>query len=404
EQATYHEWLNSNYDSEHHNFTCQGCHIERIPDAVIISANYQFLTNKFPFGKHTLAGANVTMLKMMRKHREELGIQASAEHFDSTIAETLRMLQNRTLDMQLLPGKLTGDSAHFQLLLFNKAGHKFPSGYPARRAWVEFEVKDQMGNVLLHSGRMNPDFSLPDEDPNFEPHHQVIDRSGQVQIYELVPGDVDGIFTNVLERAHTALKDNRLVPQGFLRSDPVYDTVRIVGHALSDPDFNFSSTGKEGSATDVIHFRVAKGSYKGYLKVSARVWYQSLPPKWVLPMFAWSSPEIDAFKGMFESADRNPVLVAEQVMDSVYVSPTSTAQPDWEGAVRVSPSLSADGRTVVSVSPPLRLLRVQAWDAAGRLVADQSSPEVWLPRKPGVYFIAVHTDAGRAVRKVMVGG
>ena len=152
----------------------------------------------------------------------------------------------------------------------------------------------------------------------------------------------------------------------------------------------------------MLHFRVAKNGYKGYLTVSARVWYQSLPPKWMMPMFAWSSPEIDAFKAMFDAADRSPVLVAEQVLDSVYVSPTATRNLGNEDWVKISPTLSADGHVTVGISPQIRLLRVQAWDASGRLVLSQTSPDLWLPRRAGVYVVVVETSAGRAVRKVVV--
>jgi len=402
EQATYHEWLNSRYDADKDNVTCQACHLPQIPDAVVISANYQFLTNKFPFGVHDMAGANVTMLKLMRDHRDALGITAKAEHFDSTIAATLRMLQHQTLDMKLETASVAGDSVQFRLLLRNRAGHKFPSGYPARRAWVEFEVKDQTGQTVFHSGRSNPDHSLPDEDANFEPHYDLIDRPDQVQIYELVPGDVAGNFTNVLERGHIGLKDNRLVPQGFLLSDPAYDTTRILGTALQDPNFNRATDGTEGSGSDLLHFRVAKNGYKGYLTVTARVWYQSLPPKWVLPMFAWSSPEIDAFKAMFDGADRSPVLVAEQMLDSVYVLPTATRHLSSEVWAKISPTLTDDGHVRIAVSPQTELLRVQVWDAAGRPVLTQISPDLWLPRRAGVYVVLVETSGGRVVEKVVV--
>jgi hypothetical protein len=101
EQATYHEWLNSRYDAEKDNITCQSCHMPRIDDAVVISANYQFLAPKYPFGLHDMAGANVTMLQLMKNNRQSLGIDAEAVHFDSTIAATLRMLQQKTLDLDL---------------------------------------------------------------------------------------------------------------------------------------------------------------------------------------------------------------------------------------------------------------------------------------------------------------
>lgn len=396
EQATYHEWLNSRYDEEHDNVSCQSCHMPRIADAVVISANYQFLTNKFPYALHELAGANVTMLKLMKENRAALDIPAEAEHFDSTIAATLRMLQHKTLDLTLETGVLHGDSAHFRVKLRNKAGHKFPSGYPSRRAWIEFEAKDQNGNTMFHSGEMSPDFSLPDEDSNFEPHHNTINDPDHVHIYELVPGDVNGSFTNVLERCHAALKDNRLVPQGFSLTDPAYDTTLIVGAALDDPDFNLD----DGS--DVVHYSLTNDGYTGFLTVTARVWYQSLPPKWMTPMFAFSSPEIDSFRVMFDAADRAPVLVAEQVLDSVFVSPVAVKNVENEGFVKIFPTLSRDGKVTIQAAPEVHIQRVQAWDAAGKLVWDRTNGgAIRLPNRRGTYFVAVMTEKGRVVEKVV---
>ena len=395
EQATYHEWLNSRYDDEHDNISCQGCHLPQIQDEIIISGNYQFLTPKFPFGLHELAGANVHMLKLMKDHRDVLGIAAEPEHFDSTIAATLRMLQQKTIDLSLETGVLHGDSASFKVKLVNKAGHKFPSGYPSRRAWIEFLVKDQSGAVVFHSGAVNPDFSLADEDANFEPHYNTINDPAQVQIYELVPGDVNGSFTNVLERGHAALKDNRLVPQGFSPDDPTYDTTRVIG-VFADPDFDLNG------GSDAVHYSIPLNGYAGVLNVTARVWYQSLPPKWMAPMFAYSSPEIDSFKAMFDAADRSPVLIAERALDSVFVSPVGAQNIDKEIFVNIFPTLSRDGRVWVRLSPGVQMLRVQAWDISGKPVWDKPGGDlVRLSERRGTYFISVTTDRGRAVEKVV---
>lgn len=404
EQATYHEWLNSRYDEQHDNITCQGCHMQQIADPVVISANYQFLFAKFPFGLHELAGANVTMLKLLRDNRDKLGIEAEAIHFDSTIAATLRMLQHNTLDLKLQAGDVTGDSINFSLRLLNKAGHKFPSGYPSRRAWVEFEVKNEAGQTIFHSGKPNADYSLPDEDPNFEPHYNIISSPSQVQIYEMVPGDVWGTFTNVLERGFTAIKDNRLTPQGFRQDDPVYDTTTIVNIG-QDPDFNRFMDGSEGSGADILHFRIPNDGYTGKLSVSARVWYQSLPPKWMAPIFAFSSPEIDTFRTMFDAADHSPTLVAEAFLDSVFVSPVSIKNVDNEGFVRIFPSFSTDGRVQVQPTGNLQVSRVRAWNSAGQLVWDKpfgkGNEPIQLPRLSGVYFVSAETSRGRIVEKVL---
>lgn len=402
EQATYHEWLNSRYDEAHDNITCQGCHIPQLLDEVIISGNYQFLTPKYPFGLHELAGANVTMLKLLKENRDLLGITAKPEHFDSTIAATTRMLQNKTLDMTLETGVLNGDSANFTVTLLNKAGHKFPSGYPSRRAWIEFEVKNQAGETVFHSGRMNPDYSLTDEKPNVEPHYQYISDPAQVQIYEMVPGDVNGSFTNVLERCKLAIKDNRLAPQGFTLSDAVYDTTQIIGTALSDPDFNKMPDGTEGTGADVVHYRIANNGYTGSLTITARVWYQSLPPKWMNPIFEWSAPEIDAFKAMYDAADLSPILIAERVLDNIFVSPVGTINVDNKGLVKIHPTLSPDGQVFVTPIGGVSLKRIRIWNASGKMVWDGGPDQaVQLPQQPGIYYVWIETNRGNVMNKVL---
>ncbi len=401
EQATYHEWLNSRYDEDHDNVSCQSCHVPKLQDEIIISANYQFLTPKFPFFLHEMAGANVSMLQLMRDHRVQLGINAQPVHFDSTIAATLRMLQHKSLDLDLQPGVLTGDSIHFDLRLANKAGHKFPSGYPSRRAWVELVVTDETGTVIFHSGRMNPDGSLPDENTNFEPHYNLINRPDQVQIYELVPGDVNGLFSNVLERGHNALKDNRLVPQGFSWTDPAYDTTQVVGVA-NDPDFNrMAISGEEGSGTDLLHFSIPNPGFQGFLQVTARVWYQSLPPKWMAPMFAYSSPEIDSFKVMLANSDNAPILVAEKRLDSLFVSPVSSKNLVDKNSVSIAPAITHDGHVIITMSEQVQLLQVRVFDSGGKLCSQQYATEVVLPDQHGIYFVVIVTNRGRFSHKVV---
>jgi Cytochrome c554 and c-prime len=404
EQATYHEWLNSRYDKEHDNITCQGCHIPSLQDEIIISANYQFLTPKYPFGVHELTGANVSMLKLMKEHRESLGISASDVHFDSTIASTLRMLQQKSIDLSIETGKLSGDTAEFRVKLHNKAGHKFPSGYPARRAWIEVEIVDAAGNVRLHSGKANADFSLHGEDANVESHHQIINQNGQVQIYELVPGDVNGNFTNLLERGHIGLKDNRLAPEGFRLDDPAYDTTQVIG-INGDPDFNRDSDGSEGNGSDIVHYHIPINGYNGDVSIKVRVWYQSLPLKWMAPMFAYSSPEIDLFKSMFDAADLSPVLVAEKTLENVTLSSVGLQSALLSEEIKVWPSLLLQGDHLnIEASKGINLQRIEVWNAAGQLLLQSSPiPSLKLPAAKGIYIVVLHSSRGKAVRKVVRG-
>ncbi|MFN4080683.1 MAG: T9SS type A sorting domain-containing protein [Saprospiraceae bacterium] len=407
EQATYHEWLNSRYETSRDNLSCQSCHLPQIPDGVVLSSGYQLLVPRSPIGLHQMAGANATMLRLMRSNIQPLGINALPEHFDSTLSATLRMLREKTLDLSLDPRQTTGDTAKVAIRLLNKAGHKFPSGYPARRAWVEIVVRNEAGQTVLHSGDMNADYTLKDEDPHFEPHHRVIDRPDKVQIYELVTGDVNGQFTTVLERAHVALKDNRLPPQGFSKSHPAYDTTRIAGGALYDPDFNVSESGAEGSGADILWLHVPIDGYKGKLAIKVRVWYQSMPPKWLAPMFAFNSPEILSFKSMWDEADQSPTLVAEAEAE-VSVSPVSAPVPSPASlALSLAPNPSSDGSVTLSVAGGARLLAAEIWDARGVLVYRRewsavSEARLDQPLRSGVYYLRAQTSLGAVTRKFVV--
>ena len=82
---------------------------------------------------------------------------------------------------------------------------------------------------------LQPDYNLVNENPFYEPHHNIINDSSQVQVYEMVMADVNGNRTTILERAATALKDNRIPPAGFTSTYASYNTVAIVGDASTDP-------------------------------------------------------------------------------------------------------------------------------------------------------------------------
>src|SRR5207249_9275614 len=103
---------------------------------------------------------------------------------------------------------------------------------------VQFVIMDANGDTVFQSGIFDGTFEVKNIDDVFEPHYNVINQSSQIQIYEMVMGDVNGNFTSLLERADTFLKDNRIPPQGFVSTFPSYDTTKIVGDALNDPDFN----------------------------------------------------------------------------------------------------------------------------------------------------------------------
>lgn len=409
EQATYHEWLNSTFnpdqDPEGGGVTCQGCHMPRINDPMVISGLYDFLEaeeyRRSPYGKHDLVGGNSFMLKLLKENRAELMLTANATHFDSTIARTNRQLQNQTLLLQNTVVGRTADTAFIEVKLTNLAGHKFPSGYPARRAFVELVVEDALGDTLFRSGGWDETYEVDGHDAVWEPHHDVITAEGQAQIYEMVMGDVNGDKTTVLERASAPLKDNRLAPLGFTMAHVSYDTTLIVGVPGSDVDFNRNDGGVEGSGTDKVHYHVAMNGHTGPITVRSRVWYQSAPPRWMEEMFAHSTPEIDSFRDMYAQADGTPVLIKEH--EVVDLSTAVDGLPEL--GVRVFPNPVNDGQLRID-GLDRRTQLVEVFDARGGLVARQAGGQgprwvVQLPPTAGTYFVVVHAVGRRFIERVV---
>lgn len=402
EQATYHEWKNSVYSTNGTN--CNTCHMPRIEGPVILAAEYAFLNGQTPFGLHHLAGANVHMLELMKANREVLGIPATAAQFDSTIARTKALLSERTLEVDVDLDDRTADTAYFAVRLTNRAGHRFPSGFPSRRAFIRFVVQDAAGDTLFVSGAFDGTHEVAGHDPVLEPHHDVIRDAQQVQIYELVMGDVNGDPTTVLDRAKSALKDNRLVPLGFSTAHPSYDTTRIAGDALTDPDFNRTLLNEEGSGTDVVHYHVPLNGIPSALRARAEVFYQSMPPAWNAEMFAFQTERIDAFRSMLEASDGRPRLVAA---DSMALGPLGIPLHRDDRMVLL-PNPTGDGVVELLHDEGDRVDLVSAHDARGREVgiARERRPNGWritLPDRAGVYILRLvingRTVLHRAVRQ-----
>lgn len=399
EQATYHEWLNSDFSASSGGTTCQGCHIPRIDTEVVIAAYYQLLSGRTPFGKHELVGGNTFMLKLMKTHREALDIRATEEHFDSTITRTLRNLQQMSVLMNLEHETTVNDTAYFSVRLQNLTGHKFPSGYPSRRAYMEFVVTNQHNDTIFRSGSLDANHYLPEEDATYEPHYNVINSEQQVQIYEMVMGDVNGNITTILERAYEPLKDNRLAPKGFTTNHSVYDTTLIAGNALQDVDFNFE--GFEGSGSDVIHYHIPLNGSTDSLFATARMYYQAVPKKWVEEMFATSTPQIETFEAMFNTADHTPVLVAS---DSVAMS-VSTGIANASSSINLQLYPNPSNGTVWLKGQQLGAIQqIDVYGVGGKLAASFDSYPVngfQLPEKAGVYLVRIRTQDAEKVFRVL---
>ncbi len=403
EQATYHEWLNSRYGEDQENISCQQCHMPPLEEPVVIAADYLGLDPRSPFYQHEFVGGNVFMLRLLRDFADSLGVIAGPEQFDETIDKTLYQLEHKTLTADLSYVASVLDTALFSVKLHNLAGHKFPSGYPSRRAVVEFWVVSEEGDTLFHSGEMDEQYAVSDEGQPFEPHHNTISSEDEVQIYELVMGDVNSNITTILERAYEPLKDNRLVPEGFLNTHYTYDTVQLAGAVLDDLDFNRDDLGEEGSGTDRILYKVPTGGYTGFVEAGVKVHYQAIPPKFLTGLFADETPEIQRFAEMYAQSDFEPVVVASDFLPEVYVESVGLAETDLPfGKLEVFPNPARGGQIHLKLPEAKGPFRLRLYDTRGAILQESTIPPpaagmdyaLPFPYPAGVYILALRAESG----------
>ncbi|HNP49445.1 MAG TPA: T9SS type A sorting domain-containing protein, partial [Bacteroidia bacterium] len=295
------------------------------------------------------------------------------------------------------------DTGYFRVRLQNKVGHKFPSGYPARRSVLQFVIQDAIGDTIFKSGIFDAEGRVVGETPAFEPHHDFISQSDIPQIYELVMGDVNGNFTSVLERAAIQLKDNRLPPAGFTTQHSAYDTVQISADALADPDFNKTGI-VEGSGADEVHYHVPMQQVNGAVKVTARLYYQSVPPKWLDEMFQLNSAEIDSFRIMYQAADKTPVTVQQ---DSLNLVITGNYQVNISAGITVYPTVSTDGKFSIKAGKGTAIVQVEMFDLSGKKVLNlvpSFNGSEWVfnyQGNAGAYLVRVLTNNGIFTRKIL---
>ena len=378
---------------------CQGCHFPRIDDEVVISANYVFLPGRSPYGLHYMVGGNSFMLELMQQNISELGITATEEQFDPVINRTLDALQNESAVLEMVDQGIEDDTAYFEVTVINNTGHRFPSGYPARRAYIEVVATAADGSTLWQSGVMGADYEISGQNEDWEPHYQTITEQDQVQIYEMVLGDVNGDVTTVLERANVSIKDNRLAPLGFSTSHPSYDTTLVVGEALLDLDWNHDELGTEGTGGDKLYYHIPLDGYAGEFTVQARLMYQSTPPKWMEEMFSFETEEIELFEEMYWDVGPDAVEVDIESITQTVVGVDETAV-----YTSLYPNPTADGRIVVQHGGQ-QDIQIEVFTAGGQWVqtwrGNGQQTELQLPNAAGAYLVVVRSSAGTWTDRVL---
>lgn len=299
EQMPYQEWRHSEYRETR---SCQSCHMpvieEEIPLAQILGQP------RAGVSRHTFLGGNFFMMRVLNRYRGELGVRATPTEMLNAISRTERHLKEDTARVSIAAAQRSGQQLQIDVDVENLAGHKFPTAYPSRRAWIQLTVKDAQGRAVFESGAWTPDGRITgnanDADPSqFESHYAEISSADQVQIYESVMGDPAGRLTTGLLTASQYLKDNRLLPRGFDKRTASSD-VATHGGATGDADF-------EGGR-DRVRYVVNAGAASGEFTVTATLWFQPIGFRWADNLRGYDAAETRRFVRYYESMSGESAL------------------------------------------------------------------------------------------------
>jgi hypothetical protein len=202
---------------------------------------------------------------------------------------------------------LEGSLLTGHVVITSETGHKFPAGYPSRRAWLHLTSKDATGAVVFESGVVNEDGLITgndnDDDPSvFEPHYATLMTADQVQIYETILLNTDGEVTTKLLRSAAYVKDNRLLPRGFDLTRATADTL-VFGDAMEDADFT--------AGGDRLALQIDLGAATGPFTVQAELLYQSIGYRWAQNLMLEENPEAAEFSGYYVTVPNLPLLAAQ---------------------------------------------------------------------------------------------
>lgn len=303
EQVPFQEWQHSEYSQGKTRQTCQQCHMPRVDEAVAITALYG--QPREGMHRHVFVGANFLMQGMLQEHRDELATAAEPEELDAAVKRTTEFLQTKSAKVTILGVERTTNGLAVEVKVENLTGHKLPTAYPSRRAWLHVVVRDGNGRVVFESGALNTDGSIVgndnDQDPlRFEPYYREITRADQVEIYEPILKDSNGKVTTGLLYAVGYLKDSRLLPKGFDKATAEKD-VAVVGDAADDPAFD-----DKGSQ---VRYLLSTGNAAGPFKVEAELWYQPIGFRWAHNLQAYKASEPQRMVKYYEAASQKSAVM-----------------------------------------------------------------------------------------------
>ncbi len=245
------------------------------------------------------------MQRILSNYRQDLGVAALPNELTAASQRTVDFLQSQSARVSIQNLETGDGKLHVDVFVENLTGHKLPTAYPSRRAWLHVVVHDHSGRTVFESGALNKDGSIQgnvnDTDPSrFEPHFREITNGDQVEIYEPILKDPEGRVTTGLLTAVGYIKDNRLLPRGFDKTTAEKD-IAVVGDAAEDPNFT-----DKGS---VVRYSPAVDSSAGPFHIEVELWYEPIGFRWAHNLGTYQADEPQRLVSYYDSLASSAAVI-----------------------------------------------------------------------------------------------
>jgi len=299
EQMIYDEWANSDYRDGN----CQDCHMPLAQGGVQLSTTGG--PKRSPFFQHIFVGGNAYMGRVFQQNTEALQTAATPAHFEVIASHAQNQIEEQTAVLSIDEAAVEGDRFHAEISIQSKVGHKFPAGFPSRRAWLHIQIFDKDNQLIFESGAFTEDGKIIANDNDldalrYEPHYTEITASEQVQIYEAIMLDTTGAVTTTLLRGASYGKDNRILPAGF---DLTQASADIAPYGITT-DSDFAPGG------DSIAINVPLDNANGPYTLSVELLYQTIGYRWAENITGQETTEARLFADVYTSIPNRPLVAA----------------------------------------------------------------------------------------------
>jgi len=300
EQVPYQEWQHSDYAGKS---SCQSCHMPEVKEKTPVTSLFGELRQGARH--HSFVGANFFMQRILSNYRQDLSVAALPAELSAAAERTVNFLQSQSARVSIQSLETGEGKLRVDVFVENLTGHKLPTAYPSRRAWLHVVIHDRNGRTVFESGALNQDGSIQgnvnDTDPSrFEPHFREITSGDQVEIYEPILKDSEGHVTTGLLTAVGYIKDNRLLPRGFDKSTAEKD-IAVAGDATEDPNFN----GK-GS---VVRYSPAVDPSAGPFHIEVELWYEPIGFRWAHNLGSYQADEPQRLVSYYDSLASSAAVI-----------------------------------------------------------------------------------------------